>query len=91
MSDLVVTDAKKTLLERLKRRGSMTAAELAAELALTDVAVRQHLATLEVMGLVVSAPRPQEEGKPAGRGRPSASWSLTEWQPVPCSEMRLRC
>lgn len=67
-----MTSAKRRVLDLLKRRGSLSAGEIAAELALTDVAVRQHLAALEAAEMVVSAPLP-----PRGRGRPVSVWSLT--------------
>jgi predicted ArsR family transcriptional regulator len=72
VSDEAITGARRRVLERLKRTGPATAGELAGDLGLTDVAVRQHLAALEGAGLVESAKQP-----PAGRGRPSRLWSLT--------------
>lgn len=68
-----LTAAKRRVLDLLKRIGPAPAVELARRLDLTDVAVRQHLAALEQRGLVEQAPTP-----PAGRGRPSSAWSLTE-------------
>lgn len=68
-----ITDAKRRLLERLKRSGKCSAAELASQLGLTAVAIRQHLAALEERGLVT-----QETGVAQGRGRPPALWELTE-------------
>ena len=47
-----MTDAKRRLVERLKRVDSATASELAAEFDLTDTAVRQHLESLQEAGLV---------------------------------------
>lgn len=67
-----MTDAKRRLLDRLKLGDPATAAELAAGLGLTDVAVRQHLAALEAQGLVEPCKEP-----PQGRGRPATRWSLT--------------
>lgn len=67
-----LTDAKKRVLELIKRRGATRAVEMAESLGLTDVAVRQHLAALEEMGLVEATALP-----PQGRGRPSTAWSLT--------------
>ena len=69
---ITMTGAKRRLLERLKREGPLTATELARSLRLTDVAVRQHLAALEVDGIVSQHPE-----QPSGRGRPSVRWSLT--------------
>lgn len=67
-----ITGAKRRLLERLKRGGPSTAATLARSLELTDVAIRQHLTTLEETGLVR-----QRRRAPVGRGRPAIEWSLT--------------
>lgn len=72
MSASSVSPAKRKLLDRLKRRGASTAAQLADELALTVVAVRQHLLALESRGWVAQVRNP-----PSGRGRPSVLWSLT--------------
>ena len=67
-----ISDAKRRLLERLKLGGAATATDLAAQLGLTDVAVRQHLAALQESGLVGAQTQPAK-----GRGRPSERWSLT--------------
>lgn len=71
MSDL--TDAKRRLLERLQRVDTATAGDLAAELDLTDTAVRQHLEALQLAGLVLRI-----DGVASGRGRPAARWRLAE-------------
>lgn len=63
---------KRRILDILKMRGASTAATLASALKVTNVAVRQHLATLESDGLVQ-----QEQAEATGRGRPSLLWSLT--------------
>jgi predicted ArsR family transcriptional regulator len=63
---------KRRILDILKMRGPSTAATLAAALDVTNVAVRQHLATLESEGLVR-----QEQTEARGRGRPALLWSLT--------------
>ncbi|MFQ5491546.1 MAG: helix-turn-helix transcriptional regulator [Phycisphaerae bacterium] len=68
-----MSETKRRLLERLKTAGPANAATLAGELGLTDVAVRQHLLGLEERGLVCQA-----SARPAGRGRPSLIWSLSE-------------
>jgi predicted ArsR family transcriptional regulator len=65
-----VSDAKRRILERVKRSDSITAPELAAEFGLTDTAVRQHLEAMEPLGLVV-----RSVGPPSGRGRPPVRWS----------------
>jgi predicted ArsR family transcriptional regulator len=67
-----LTDAKRRIIERLKRVESATAPELAAGFGLTDTAVRQHLEALEAIGLVEGA-----ASEPAGRGRPPVAWSLS--------------
>lgn len=67
-----LTDAKRRIVERLKRVEHLTAPELAKEFGLTDTAVRQHLESLEASGLVERATGPS-----SGRGRPPTLWSLT--------------
>jgi predicted ArsR family transcriptional regulator len=67
-----ITDAKRRLVERLKRVGSATVPELANTFALTDTAVRQHLEALEGSGLVERTSAPA-----VGRGRPPSNWRLT--------------
>ncbi|MCU1503636.1 MAG: transcriptional regulator [Ilumatobacteraceae bacterium] len=69
MADL--TDAKRRIIERLKRSESVTASELATQFRLTDTAIRQHLEALEASGLVT-----RTQGVAAGRGRPPVQWSL---------------
>jgi predicted ArsR family transcriptional regulator len=68
-----LTDAKRRIIDRLKRVESATAPELAAGFGLTDTAVRQHLEALEALGVVERAP-----SEPAGRGRPPVAWHLTD-------------
>lgn len=70
MSEL--TDAKRRIVERLKRVERSTAGEMAELFGLTDTAVRQHLDGLEQLGLVQRQSAPSE-----GRGRPPVWWSLT--------------
>ena len=70
MSDM--TDAKRRVVERLKRVDSATATELAAEFGLTDTGIRQHLEHLQEMGFVHRI-----DGSARGRGRPAARWQLT--------------
>jgi predicted ArsR family transcriptional regulator len=67
-----VTDAKRRVLDRLKRVDGATAGELATELELTEAGVRQHLDGLEANGLVARRERPA-----SGRGRPPVEWALT--------------
>jgi predicted ArsR family transcriptional regulator len=68
-----ITPARQRVLEILKLEEPATAAGLAAELGLTEAAVRQHLGALEAVGMV-------SPGGPVTRrpGRPAATWSLTE-------------
>ncbi len=73
MSDIPLSDAKKRLVEVLKRTGAHTALEMADRLNLTDVAIRQHLLALEERGLVQ-----QQRTQPEGRGRPAVLWSLSD-------------
>ncbi|MEX1106839.1 MAG: ArsR family transcriptional regulator [Ilumatobacteraceae bacterium] len=68
-----MTDAKRRLVDRLKRVDSSTATELAVEFGLTDTAVRQHLESLQSLGLVN-----RTDGEASGRGRPAARWRLTD-------------
>jgi predicted ArsR family transcriptional regulator len=67
-----LSDAKRGVLERLKRVDAATASELAADLGLSETGVRQHLDALEQHGLVQRRSQPGE-----GRGRPPLAWSLT--------------
>ena len=46
MTSPTLTDAKRRVVETLKRRGTLSATEIASALGLTDVAIRQHLETL---------------------------------------------
>jgi predicted ArsR family transcriptional regulator len=67
-----VSAARRRLVDRLKRSGPSTSADLANDLGLTEAAVRQHLAGLEEAQLVERSTRP-----PSGRGRPATLWALT--------------
>ena len=70
MADL--SDAKRRIVEMLKRADSATAQELAAQFSTTTTAVRQHLDALEHAGLVE-----RFEGPIVGRGRPAIRWRTT--------------
>jgi predicted ArsR family transcriptional regulator len=70
---LVVTDAKRRIVDVLHRADGATASELARTLELTAAAVRQHLDALTDLGLV-AADDPAPGG---GRGRPAQRWRLT--------------
>ena len=59
------------ILYLLKTRGDRSAAQLAAELGMTSMGARQHLAALHEAGLVAFTL------VSAGRGRPGRLWSLT--------------
>jgi predicted ArsR family transcriptional regulator len=67
-----LSDAKRRILDRLKRADTLTAPEVAADFDLTDTAIRQHLEALEQAGLVERTSAP-----PQGRGRPPVRWRLT--------------
>src|SRR5829696_4716660 len=70
MADL--SDAKRRIIEVLKRVESATAHELAAQFSTTTTAVRQHLDALEQSGLVE-----RFDGAIVGRGRPAIRWRNT--------------
>ena len=73
MTEVRITPARQRVLETLKLEEPATAAGLAAELGLTEAAVRQHLGVLEADGIVAAnATTPERPGRPAAR------WSLTE-------------
>lgn len=59
------------VLDRVKREGPVAVETLAAALAVTPMAVRQHLAALEQDGLV------EAESRPGARGRPARLWRTT--------------
>jgi predicted ArsR family transcriptional regulator len=66
-------ETKRGIVDHLKRRGPLTAGDLAADLDVTPTAVRQHLDTLVANGLVEVG-----ETEPSGRrGRPATTWRLT--------------
>ena len=67
-----LSDAKRRIIEQLKRVEGGTAPQLAEWFGLTDTAVRQHLEALEVAGLVE-----RTATVPAGRGRPPVTWRLS--------------
>ncbi|MEM7350639.1 MAG: helix-turn-helix domain-containing protein [Acidobacteriota bacterium] len=71
MEPEALSEAKRRVIDQLKRSGPVAAGAVAKALGLTVVAVRQHLQALEAQGLV--EPRPQA---PSGRGRPSIHWAL---------------
>lgn len=63
---------KHAILDLLKRRGPSEAGDLAQELNITAMAVRQHLYALEDGGLVSFKAAPAL----GGRGRPSKLWQI---------------
>lgn len=67
-----LTDAKRRIIEALKRADDATAHELADQFNTTTTAVRQHLDALEQSGLVS-----RFEGAIHGRGRPAIHWRTT--------------
>ncbi len=66
-----ISDAKRRIIEHLKRVESTTAPEIAQAVDTTDTAVRQHLDALEQAGLVERIASPV-----SGRGRPPQHWKL---------------
>ena len=69
MADDSRARARDRVLYQLKTRGQQTAAQLARRLAVTAVAVRQHLASLEAEGLVDWSDERRKVGRPARRWR----------------------
>jgi predicted ArsR family transcriptional regulator len=67
-----LSDAKRRIVEMLKRSDSATAQDLAEEFSTSTTAVRQHLDALEHVGLVE-----RFEGPIVGRGRPAIRWRTT--------------
>ncbi|ETW96539.1 MAG: hypothetical protein ETSY1_26280 [Candidatus Entotheonella factor] len=65
------THTRRAIMDLLKREGAQSAQQLAAELGVSAMAVRQHLYALEGQNMVTftEAPRP--------RGRPEKQWQLT--------------
>ncbi|MFM9862732.1 MAG: helix-turn-helix transcriptional regulator [Micropepsaceae bacterium] len=68
------SQAKRAVLDHLKRNGPSEAAAVASELGVTPMAVRQHLYALEDEGLVSFAAAP----KVGARGRPSKLWQVEQ-------------
>ncbi|MBV8085010.1 MAG: helix-turn-helix domain-containing protein [Chloroflexi bacterium] len=66
------SDARERVLHELKRRGSVTVAELARELGVVPVTMRAHLKALEAQGVVAAV---DERGRV---GRPRQRFTLTE-------------
>jgi DeoR family transcriptional regulator, suf operon transcriptional repressor len=69
-----ITEAQRTVLYALRRRGEATVEQLAESLGITVSAVRQHLAALTDAGLVASTEAPRAPGQ---RGRPTQLHHLT--------------
>ncbi|HEY4333803.1 MAG TPA: metalloregulator ArsR/SmtB family transcription factor [Ilumatobacteraceae bacterium] len=67
-----LSDAKRRIIEALKRADTATAHDLADQFNTTTTAVRQHLDALESSGLVE-----RNDGEALGRGRPAMKWRLT--------------
>lgn len=73
MTGTTATPAQRAILDHLKREGPADAARLADELAVTTMAVRQHLNALEEAGLVIA----EGASRSGERGRPARHWKLT--------------
>ncbi|WP_306252698.1 metalloregulator ArsR/SmtB family transcription factor [Parvularcula sp. IMCC14364] len=69
---LSATSTRQIILDRLKRHGEQSAADLAAHLSLTTMAVRLQLYDLAEEGLV------EARAVSSGRGRPTKLWHLTD-------------
>lgn len=67
-----MSEAKRRIIEMLKRADLATASEMAEQFVTTATAVRQHLDALERAGLVQ-----RFEGQILGRGRPALRWRIT--------------
>ena len=65
------TKTRRAIVKLLKTEGAMASTELAEQLGLTAMAVRQHLYALQAEKLVVS------EDRPVPLGRPAKYWGLT--------------
>ncbi|MFT5292212.1 MAG: putative ArsR family transcriptional regulator [Planctomycetota bacterium] len=78
MPEPALSEAKRRIVDLLKREGPVSASDLARSLKLTDVAIRQHLQGLEAAGLAWSKKKESKQQEPKRRGRPSLGWSLTE-------------
>jgi predicted ArsR family transcriptional regulator len=66
------------ILILLKKKGSLSIADLAKEMHLTSMAVRQHLFRLEYRGLVDHTTRKNTSGRSTFVGRPVYLYHLTE-------------
>jgi predicted ArsR family transcriptional regulator len=66
------TSGRAAVLDLVKRDGPIAAEKLAEKLGITAMAVRQHLAGLEIEGLAA------HEARPAARGRPAKYWRATD-------------
>ena len=62
------------ILALLKARGEMQAVDLASELSMTAVGMRQHLKRMSAEGMIQKA---SVEASSSGAGRPAVSWELT--------------
>lgn len=71
MSASTQVPTREAALTLMLRQGEVTAAELAEELGVSVQAMRRHLRSLEVEGLVEASPASE------GPGRPSNRWRLT--------------
>jgi len=69
-----ISEAQRSVLYAVRRRGEATVDQLAGALGLTASAIRQHLASLGALGLVVSVDAPRQPGR---RGRPTQVHHLT--------------
>lgn len=75
VTDAALSPAQRQVLVALKRRGEATADELATALEISASAVRQHLGSLRVAGLVLGERQRGQPGRPVERYQATA---LTE-------------
>jgi predicted ArsR family transcriptional regulator len=76
-----LTDAKRRLVDHLRRVDSASASEIATAFGLTDSAVRQHLDSLLDSGFVERV-----DAVSGGRGRPATRWQLTAAARTTCAD-----
>ncbi|MCZ4281242.1 winged helix-turn-helix transcriptional regulator [Kiloniella laminariae] len=69
-----ISKTEDAILSLLKARGSLSAKDLARQLEMTAIGMRQHLKRMHEQGMI----QPQSEGKqPKSAGRPALIWELS--------------
>ena len=74
--ELVAPETRTRVVQVLAEHGQATVPVLAADLGLTQAAVRRHLDALQGDGLVEASPHPRPVRR--GRGRPAKTFQLTQ-------------